>query len=400
MRVLVVGSGAVGQVICTALVRASDLEGLKVADINLGKVKQFANWLKDSRVSAHRLDGGNVGAVARLSRGMDVLVNALEPRFNLPLMAAALRARTDYQDMAFGPPYETLDKELKQQARWKKAGLTAITASGNAPGITNIAAAAACDELDSVEGIEIRVASSLFSSEVLATWSPATMIQDMKGEPIVYENGQFKKVPPFSGEETYPFPQPVGPQNVTYHAHEEPHTLGRFINKHIRFVRFKYGVNRLMRELLQIGLLSDKPLTVKGVRVAPLDVVINCYPKPLGTAELSAKIQAGIIKGSVGCDAIDTWGTKDGKAVKYKYCIRWPDILEVNKDMPHATHTSYMAGTGAVVLTEALARGEIETVGVIAPECLDRKIRKAFLTELPKRKIGVEMTQEPTAVHT
>jgi saccharopine dehydrogenase (NAD+, L-lysine-forming) len=390
MKVLVVGAGAVGQVICTHLARAPDLDVLKIADIDLRKPKQFSDWLKDDKVSTHKLDAGNVDAVAKLARGVDVLVNALEPRFNLALMAAAFHSRADYQDMAFGPPYETLDKELKRNAKWRKAGLTAITASGNAPGITNIVAAKACDKLDSVEGIEIRVVSSLISSEVLATWSPATMIQDMKSEPVVYENGQFKKVPPFSGEEIYSFPEPVGSQIVSYHAHEEPHTLPRFIGKGIKYVGFRYGVNRLMKELLQIGLLSDQPIRVKGVRVVPLDVVISCYPKPLGAAELCAKIQAGIISGSIGCDAIDVWGKKDGKEARHTFYVRWPDVLTINKDMPHATHTSYMAGTGAEVLTEELARGAIKTVGVVAPECLERRVRESFLDELLQRKIALE----------
>ena len=395
MKVLVVGAGAAGQVICTHLARAHDLDVLKIADIDLRKLRQFSGWLKHDKVSTHKLDAGNVDAVAKLARGVDVLVNALEPRFNLALMAAAFHSGTDYQDMAFGPPYETLDKELKRNAKWRKAGLTAITASGNAPGITNIVAAKACDKLDSVEGIEIRLVSTLISSEVLATWSPATMIQDMKSEPVVYENGQFEKVPPFSGEEVYAFPEPIGSQIVSYHAHEEPHTLPRFIGKGIKYVGFKYGVNRLMKELLQIGLLSDQPIRVKGVRVAPLDIVISCYPKPLGAAELCAKIQAGIIRGSIGCDAIDVWGKKDDKEARHTFYVRWPDVLTINKDMPHATHTSYMAGTGAEVLTEELARGEIKTVGVVAPECLERKVRESFLNELPQRKIVLEETQQP-----
>jgi saccharopine dehydrogenase-like NADP-dependent oxidoreductase len=305
-------------------------------------------------------------------------------------MNAAIRARTNYQDLAFGPPYETLDRELRQDAKWKKAGLTAITGTGNSPGITNIVAAKGADELDAVEGVKICVFSKLDSSELIATWSPATMIQDMMGKPVVFENSRFRVVSAFSEEEIVNFPEPVGPQTVAYHAHEEPYTLPRFIGKGIGYVGFKYGVNRLMKDLLQIGLLSKKPVKVKGVRVAPLNVVIACYPRPLGVEQLRGKIDTGIVKGSIGYDSIEIWGEKDGNPSRHVYFVRWPDIKEITTSMPHATHTSYMAGTGAAILTKALARGQIETKGVLAPECLDKKVRDDFLAELPRRQIAIE----------
>jgi saccharopine dehydrogenase (NAD+, L-lysine-forming) len=394
LKVTVVGSGAAGQVVCTHLARSPDLEILKVADLDLKKAKDYAAWLNSEKVSVHKINASHEEAVAKLARGTDLLVNALEPCFNLTLMKAAFRVKANYQDLAFGPPYETLAKELKQSNKWKKAGLTAITATGNSPGITNIVASKCADELDSVEGIRIVLFSQLNSTELIATWSPATMIQDMMGEPVVYENGKFRTVPPFSGEEVYVFPDPIGPRKVSYHAHEEPHTLPRFIKKGVGYVGFKYGVNPLMEDLMRIGLLSSKPIKVKGAKVAPVDVVIACYPKPLGTHELQAKIEAGIVKGSMGCDAIEVWGKKDGKSIRQTRFVKWPSILDIAKDMPHATPTSYLAGTGAAILTKAIARHRVETRGVIVPECLEPEVREAFLAELPRRRLVLEATDQ------
>jgi saccharopine dehydrogenase (NAD+, L-lysine-forming) len=368
LKILVIGGGAAGQVICTHLSKAHDLDVLKIADLDLKKVKAYAAWLNNEKVSVEKLNAGNEDAVARRAHGMDLVVNALEPIYNLKVLRAALRAGANYQDLAFGPPYETLDKELKMDPKWKKAGLTALTGTGNTPGITNILASLAADELDAVEGVKIVVFSKMDSTELISTWSPATMIEDMMLGPTIYENGQFKTVPPFTGEEVYKFPEPVGPQTVSYHAHEEPHTLPRYIGKGISYVGFKYGVNRLMKDLLGIGLLSKKPVRVNGVKVAPVNVVVSCYPKPLGMEELRAKIVAGIVKGSIGCNVIEVWGKKLGKDIHETYHVQWPDLKEIHRIMPHATHTSYMAGTGAAILTEPLARGQIETKGVFAPE--------------------------------
>jgi len=395
LKVLVVGAGAAGQVVCTHLARAPDLEVLKIADKDVGKARKYADWLKSDKVSTYRVDATDANAVAKLARGVDVLVNALEPIFNLNLMRAALYAGVDYQDLAFGPPYDTLAKMLKQDAKWKRAGRIALTCTGNSPGITNIVASKVAEEFDAIEGIEIRVFSRLNSTETISTWSTATMIQDMKEEPVIYEDGRFKRAAPFSGEETYTFPDPVGPQLLSYHVHEEPHTLPRFINKGIKYVGFKYGVNPLMRGLFQVGLLGERPIKVKGAKVRPLDVVIACYPQPITMEELRTKIQTGVVKGSVGCSAVEVWGEKDAKPLRRTQFIIWPDIVDISKTMPHATHTSYMAGTGAAILTEALARGQIETKGVVAPECLEQKVRESFLAELPRRQISLKRTEAP-----
>jgi len=66
------------------------------------------------------------------------------------------------------------------------------------------------------------------SKEYISLWSPETMWLDMKLKPIVYENGELKKVPPFSGEEEYKFPHPIGLQTVVHHHHEDVLTLSRF----------------------------------------------------------------------------------------------------------------------------------------------------------------------------
>lgn len=86
MKIIAVGGGAVGQVVGTHLVRTGDLDTLRIADLDLGRVKRYVNWLSNDKVTADKLDATKESAVTKLARGIDVLVNALEPTFNLSLM--------------------------------------------------------------------------------------------------------------------------------------------------------------------------------------------------------------------------------------------------------------------------------------------------------------------------
>jgi saccharopine dehydrogenase-like NADP-dependent oxidoreductase len=59
------------------------------------------------------------------------------------------------------------------------------------------------------------------------------------------------------------------------------------------------------------------------------------------------------------------------------------------KRMPGANPVAYVTSVPASTFTKMLAKGEIETRGVIPPEGLEPPVRKAFLTELAKKGIVV-----------
>jgi len=218
MKILVVGTGAQGSVIATELVRSPGVSEVRLSDIDLGKAKRLAERLKSEKVHTHRVDAN------------------WRPQFNLNIMEASLKVGAHYQDLASYPT-----EQLALSDRWKEAGLTALIDTGVSPGFTNVLAAQAADKLDRVEEIRIRLWGGVESKEPTSFWSPETAWTDMAAEPIVYENGEYKEVPPFSGEEAYNFPDPVGQQTVFWHSHEEPETIPRFIGKGVKYVDFKMG---------------------------------------------------------------------------------------------------------------------------------------------------------------
>jgi saccharopine dehydrogenase-like NADP-dependent oxidoreductase len=386
-RVLIVGCGAQGRVISAHMARVREVDEIKLSDKNVKVCRQHAKWLQSDKVSVHKVDASNVGDVASLAKGVDVVINAVTPEYNLNIMDAALKSGANYIDLAFGPPYENIDKEFERDDKFKDGGLTAITGAGTSPGLTNVLAACAVDQLDRVNDIFIRLYNSLEAKEPITTWSPRTIIEDSMLKPVIFENGKFKEVPPFSGEEIYIFPEPIGAQTVWFHMHEEPLMFGRTMkDKGLKNCNLKMGALAGIKSLFDRGILSDKPVTIRGVNVAPWEVVAATLPSPPTPEELKQKIESGIIIDSRAVAVVDVRGEKDNKEQRIVLWAFYPSIKEVVRTFPVATHTSYMTGINGALLAKMLGKGEITSTGVITPELLEQEVRHKYLAELAKQE--------------
>jgi saccharopine dehydrogenase-like NADP-dependent oxidoreductase len=393
-NVLVVGCGAQGKVISTYLSRSLETGRVILADVNVETCQQHSARLKNGKLSAHAVDAGNVGSVAKLAEDSDVIVNAVPPRFNVPLMDAALKSDTDYVDLAFGPPYDTFDQQMQKDAMFKERKLTALTSTGSSPGIVNVIVAHAADELESVESIKLRIGDVMHSKEPISTWSPDTMLGDMAEEPVVFDNGEYRRVPPFSGEEVFNFPQPIGPQPTFMHVHEEAITLPRFIGKGLRYLDIKLGTPDMpmIKSLYDLGLCSAKPIEVDGTSIVPRRLLLKLFPPTPTPEEIETKLKAGVIIDAYQTYVIEITGRRSDKNLAYTYTVTAPSLRQVQEMMPGATHESYLTGNSAALFTEMLGEGRITTKGVIAPECMERDARQEFLNRIAKLNVKIELT--------
>ena len=99
MRILLVGAGGVGTAFARIAARRPFAE-LIVADYDLARAEHAAAARDGYR--AVQLDARDEAATAALltETACDVLMNATDPRFVMPLFRAALRAGAGYLDMA------------------------------------------------------------------------------------------------------------------------------------------------------------------------------------------------------------------------------------------------------------------------------------------------------------
>ena len=397
MKFAIVGCGAQGTDIARYLVRSPRVTEISLGDVSLGRAERLAEKLRSSKARPIRCDARNAKDVLEIARVSDVVVNAVVPVFNLPIMEAAFKAGVDYVDMASGPPYENIPRQLAQDDKWRKAGLVALINAGFSPGVTNILAACAADKLDRVDDIlilsadKIKPGTKFLGKEVLwETWSPETAWLDYVESPFVFEKGKWKRVPPFYGEEIYEFPPPCGLANITCHAHEEVHTLPRFI-KGVRNVYVKFGwmpKALIAKALIELGLFDEKPIKVKGIEIAPREFFFKLI-KPVPTEEeVVEKIEADAIIDTVKAFIVEVRGRKAGVKTTYKYSPiseAYTDFCEAyKKHGKRILEELGVVGVSTAILALMLGSEEIAAKGVYPCEALSHKERKAFLDQLEK----------------
>lgn len=411
MKVLIVGAGMQGQVITWNLGRNPAVTEIVVSDYDEERAKFVAGQVGNGKATSMFINASDSEMVAKAGAGAKLIVNAVIPEFNLPIMRACLAAGANYLDMASGQTQsKTIDEAYLEQTTldgdFQKAGLTALLSTGMDPGVTNTFAANGYEDLDKC--FEIRIKDyALFESPVpLQVWSQETFYTDCAQPPLLFEDGEFKRVEIFGRREHYEFPEPFGLGAVICHDHEEVTTLPRILpekygDKGLRYVDFKMGGDEAGIDadlaFVSSGMASKEPVTLKdGTKVRPIDVFVATLPPNPPAEELAKLALAGEIV-DYGVVTVDCIGEKNGKPASVGYNIFPPDIKWVNERIPGATCVSYGTSTPASIYAEMIVEGKIADPGVVCPESLSRSVRDAFIAELGVRGLPVTRKDVVTA---
>ena len=271
---------------------------LIIADYDLARAQRAAA-AKDS-YTAVQLDARDEQATAALldQHSCDVLMNATDPRFVMPLFRAALAARVNYLDMAMSlshpdpeAPYSQTgvklgDDQFAQSDQWEQAGKLALAGIGVEPGLSDVFARYAADRLFSeINEIGVRDGANLEVAgyDFAPTFSIWTTIEECLNPPVIWEAERgWYTTPPFSEPETFTFPAGIGPVECVNVEHEEVLLIPRWVPS--QRVTFKYGLGAefigVLETLHKLGLDSVSPVSVGGAQVSPRDVVAACLPDP------------------------------------------------------------------------------------------------------------------------
>ncbi len=396
MRILLVGAGGVGTAITRISARRAFFDHMVVADYDLSRAEAAVAHLGDaaSRFRAVRVDASDEAAVTALltEEHCDVLLNATDPRFVMPLFNAALTAGAHYLDMAMSlshphpeHPYEICgtklgDEQFERAAAWEKAGRLALVGMGVEPGLSDVFARYAADELfDEIEEIGIRDGANLTVDgyDFAPSFSIWTTIEECLNPPVVYEADRgWYTTAPFSDPEVFDFPEGIGPVECVNVEHEEVLLVPRWVDA--KRVTFKYGLGdefiNTLKVLHQLGLDRARPVTVNGdlgkVQVSPRDVVAACLPDPATLGErMHGKTCAG------------TWvkGVKDGRPREiYLYHVvdnQW-SMREYGSQA-----VVWQTAVNPVVALELMAAGTWSGSGVLGPEALPARPFLDLLTQ-------------------
>jgi saccharopine dehydrogenase-like NADP-dependent oxidoreductase len=206
----------------------------------------------------------------------------------------------------------------------------------------------------------------------------------------VFEDGAFVDYPPFSGVETYDFPDPVGSVVVAHHCHEEAPFMGHFIGQGLKYVDFKYPIDPIAGALVKMGFASYQPIDVKGVEVAPIDVVSAMAPPPVDTFFTESEETVQLPPPFVRATVVEVKGVKSGEEVTYRLSVVLPPVAEERLRIFRRLGTvKIYVALPAVIGAKMCVAGVGK--GVIAPECLDPV---AFLKAMSDMGAPLQFTEE------
>ncbi len=378
MRIAVVGAGGVGAAFASVAQRRGFFEQVTLADLDPARSQAVVAGLDDGRFAAAQVDASDPAAIVSLLREAraDAVLNATDPRFNEAIFAAAFEARCTYLDMAatLSEPHPELpyekpgvllgERQFAEDERWRDAGLLALVGIGVEPGLADVFARYAADELFAeIDEVGVRDGSNLVVEgyEFAPTFSIWTTIEECLNPPLVWERDRgFYTTEPFSEPELFEFPAGIGPVECVNVEHEEVVLVPRTID--CRRVTFKYGLGEefigVLRTIHKLGLDSVEPVRVRGVEVAPRDVVAACLPDPASLGErMSGKTCAGTLVTGVGKDA----------APRAVYLYHVSDHERTMREYGRQAVVLQTA-LNPVVALELLAGGVWAGAGVLGPE--------------------------------
>ncbi|MCF2135532.1 saccharopine dehydrogenase NADP-binding domain-containing protein, partial [Mycetohabitans sp. B3] len=141
--------------------RRSFFEHVVVCDYDEARASRAAQAVADARFCSAALDAGCADAVAAAVRRHQIthVVNAVDPRFVMPIFEGALAAGADYLDMAISlserhpeQPYQLTgvklgDEQFAADDQWRAADRLALVGMGVEPGLSDVFARYAADHL-------------------------------------------------------------------------------------------------------------------------------------------------------------------------------------------------------------------------------------------------------------
>jgi len=381
MKVLLVGTGGVGEAIAIIAKSQPWVEKVVLTDYNVDRLKEVqAKIGEPERFPIEWIDAGRQDLVESMAKKyqVDLIMNACDPSFNVPIFEAAYAYGCTYMDMAMTlsephpeEPYKKTgvklgDYQFERSEQWEKKGLLALLGLGVEPGMADVFARYAQDYLfDEIEEIGVRDGANLEvrGYAFAPNFSIWTTIEECLNPPVIWEHDKgWYTTEPFSEPEKFEFPEGIGVIECVNVEHEEVLLVPRWVK--CKRVTFKYALGdqfiNVLKTLHMLGLDNKEPIKVKDVMVAPRDVVAACLPDPAHLGDrMFGKTCAG------------TWvkGIKDGKP-RQVYIYQVADNEACMKKLGCQAVVAQTA-FNPVIGWDLLEHGIWKGSGVLGPEAFD-----------------------------
>lgn len=353
------GAGRICSEAVRDLVEFSSFEQITIADFNEELGRALIEELNDPRVDFVKVNVHDHADTVQKMKGYDIVMDGTTITLNGLSTAAIAEAG------CHGINLNGFGAEEEANETFKAQNKTCVPGFGMTPGVTQMMAMHAANQLDSVESI--RVSHGAFRpiafSRAIAETTTYEYDPDLPGR-IVYENGQFIQVPPFARPREIQLPEPYGKTIQYIIPHAETKTLAQALaHKGVNLIEVR-GTwpeknMQLIRALYDWGVLRNDQINIKGVEVGIMDCL----------AEYLFQSEEGQNTDLYGYSLhVEVIGVKDGQTVQHTLYHTHPASDGSVKGWEKLRAYIRNVGIPMAIATELIAKGNVKKTGVIIPE--------------------------------
>ena len=380
------GAGKICSEAVRDLVAFSSVERITVGDVHLEAATALVEELDDPRVDSVAIDITQKEAAIDLLSPYDIVMDGTTITLNDISTECIARAG------CHGINLNGFGEEYKYDSIFKGKGMIHVPGFGMTPGTTDMMVRFAADQMESVEIVRVSHGAfrpMAFSPSITET-TTYEYDPEMPGR-VVYEDGEFVRVPPFARERVIELPEPFGSHPQWIIPHSETRTVQEYLaDKGVRLIEVR-GTwppqnMLLVRALYEWGFLRNDKIAVA-----------DSGPGELGIMDAISSYLQNSTEGTT----TDLYG--------YALHVQVVGVKEGSKTEMVLTHT-HPASDGSVpgweglrsytrcvgipmaIAVDAIARGEAKGTGVVIPE---RAFEPHYVfRELAKRQIFIHVHEE------
>lgn len=377
MKVLVFGSGMMGQAIAYDLCKYSNFDNIAVADRDRKAIQSAEKFLNKEEIDFLALDVEKTNDVNKHFQNYDVVISAVPYKFNYALAKIAIETKTHFLDL--GGNNNIVEKERSLSKKAKKNGVTIIPDCGLAPGLTSVITRDIVEQMNSIDYVKLRVGGLPINPKpplnYQIVFSPYGLINEYVENAIVLDHGRIIQKKSMTELETIEFPEPFGEMEsflTSGGCSTLPHTYKDKI-KYLDYKTIRYsGHCEKFKTLLDLGFSEEKEIKIGEQKVVPRDLFAMLLVKSLPSNEKDVVLLK-----------ILSEGTKDNEKIHLEYTMI--DYYDEENDI-----TAMMRTTGypISITAQMIERDIIKEHGVFCSE--EIVPCKPFFGELTKRKIQIK----------
>ncbi len=371
--------------ICSMAVRdvveytdSSVFDKITIGEYNEEAARALIAELKDPRVDFLKIDVMDREDTIKKLKGYDVVMDGTTIKLNDRTTDCIANAGCS------GVNLNGFGEEYKYDRIFRENGRIMVPGFGMTPGITDMMLKHGADQCETVD--TVRVSHGAFRP---IAYSPAIFeTTSYEYDPnlpgrVVFEDGEFKQVPPFARERDIALPEPYGTNPQWIIPHSETVTGQKYLkDKGVRLIEVR-GTwppknMRLVKALYEWGFMRNDTFSYKGVEMGIMDA-IGAYLQ---------QSEEGTTTDLYGYSLhIQVTGTRKGK--KFEHILTHTHPASDGSVPGWEGLKAYVrnVGTPMGIAAILMAKNKTEGTGAVIPEYAFNP--KDVFDELEKRKIFV-----------